>query len=431
MYAWLICFAMFAEPELLPIPQIVATLKAETKELAALTRSRRVIETPGTLTLPALRKHGVKMIPALKEMLTDESPLVRKNGIFALSCILDATAEREILPLLDDSELSVRITAASHLTMLQEKAIRVGLMKALSDEDVQMRKTVTNSLRISAGRTYTKKDIPNYDRAAMIKALGQLVNDPDEEVRCYLCYTLETFHDSNCTQPFLKLLQDQSPKVRALAARGLATTDSAQASAPALLAALNDQPEVAQAAAYALGQLREPLATKPLIQCLEKKELRRQTVIALGMIGDRRATEPLIKHLADTDADIRRETALALGKIRDERAIEPLIAAIVKEQERPYLMVPALGEFNDPLVIEPLVKKMFSDADNQYLADAGDTALSKIKHPNATIIPVEAALAKPDKFAAFVIRRRYGHSFSLESFIEWWLLNKAHYEAAR
>jgi HEAT repeat protein len=431
MIALFFCLLMFDEPELIPIPQIVATLKAEKESLAHITRSRRLTITPGTEVLGVMRKHGTKMVPALKELLIDESPLVRKNGVFALGYLNDLVAEREIIPLLEDKDLSVRVLVADNLTMLQDKVVRDALLKALTDEAPEMRKQVIHRLGLYGHENPLRKGISNYDRASMINALGKLVHDPDPDVRDYLCYTLGTYHDSNTIQPLLQLIRDEEPEVRAQAARALSTSGNALYASPALLKAVSDKKDVALAAIYSLGVLKEPLSTKPLIEALGNPELRRQSIIALGMIGDRRATEPLVQYLSDKDPYLRRETALALGKIRDERSVEPLIKAFIAETEQAYLMVPPLGAFNDPRVIQPLVNKMFSDPDNPYIADAVVEVLERIQHPDAIGIPVQAAIAYPGTFAGFAIRRMTGHRFDAEAFERWWHERKGLYEAAK
>jgi len=88
---------------------------------------------------------------------------------------------------------------------------------------------------------------------------------------------------------------------------------------------------VRQAAAMALGEIKDASAVEPLIIALkdEHGHVRELSARALGQIGDARAVEPLIAVLSGQDYEYVREAAAeALGKIGDTRAVEPLMAAL-------------------------------------------------------------------------------------------------------
>jgi len=57
-------------------------------------------------------------------------------------------------------------------------------------------------------------------------------------------------------------------------------------------------------------------------------DVREAAADALGEIGDPRAVEPLIAALGDPDGDVREAAAEALGTIGDPRAVGPLTAAL-------------------------------------------------------------------------------------------------------
>lgn len=50
-----------------------------------------------------------------------------------------------------------------------------------------------------------------------------------------------------------------------------------------------------------------------------------------GRINDRRAVRPLIAALTDQNVDVREQAAEALGDLKDARAVEPLINALMDE----------------------------------------------------------------------------------------------------
>ena len=146
----------------------------------------------------------------------------------------------------------------------------------------------------------------------------------------------------------------------------------------ALIEALSSQdPDIAEAAAGALGGSSATAAIEPLVRALGTWELRRYVAAwALGEIGDRRAIPPLVAAMGDPDPEVRkyatrslvkfgREATVALiaaldhpspelrhyavralGEIRDERSVEPLLAAGGKVDRDVYLW--ALGRLGDP-----------------------------------------------------------------------------------
>jgi len=98
-----------------------------------------------------------------------------------------------------------------------------------------------------------------------------------------------------------------------------------------LISALKDESwRVRQAAAYALGEIKDPRAVEPLISALKDSDwrVRRGVAYALREIKDPRAVEPLISALKDSDWRVRQAAVIVLGEIKDPRAVEPLISAL-------------------------------------------------------------------------------------------------------
>ena len=80
-----------------------------------------------------------------------------------------------------------------------------------------------------------------------------------------------------------------------------------------------------QAAAGALGQIRDARAVKPLIAALRDDywAVRRAAAEALGQIGDAPAVEPLIAALKDQDRAVRKAAAKVLVDIYRSGKLEP------------------------------------------------------------------------------------------------------------
>ena len=81
---------------------------------------------------------------------------------------------------------------------------------------------------------------------------------------------------------------------------------------------------VASAAAYALGEIRNPEAVPALVSALksDRDHMRRIAAHALGKIGDRRAVMPLIEVLCSKPQPtaVQVSVIMSLGKLGDPRA---------------------------------------------------------------------------------------------------------------
>lgn len=114
-------------------------------------------------------------------------------------------------------------------------------------------------------------------------------------------------------------------------------------------------PDIREAAAYALGETRDHRAVGHLIPLLKDGGdfVRISAAEALGSINDPGATEHLIMSLADPNPDMRRAAVIALGRIRDIRAIEPLFRSFVDSNPGVRsATATALQQFRDPRLPE-------------------------------------------------------------------------------
>nr|MDO8080755.1 HEAT repeat domain-containing protein [Candidatus Freyarchaeota archaeon] len=93
---------------------------------------------------------------------------------------------------------------------------------------------------------------------------------------------------------------------------------------------MNQSEYVREAAANALGDLKDLRAIKPLLEVLLKDKYAiviSKTTKSLKKIGES-AVEPLIQALKDDSVGIRIRLVKILGEIGDKRAVEPLIAVL-------------------------------------------------------------------------------------------------------
>jgi HEAT repeat protein len=153
--------------------------------------------------------------------------------------------------------------------------------------------------------------------------------------------------------------------------------------------------KVREAAAWALGDVRDPRAVEPLVAALKDSDygVGHAAAKALVKIGAL-AVEPLVGALKETQSLVRSSAAEALGQIGDPRAVEPLIAALSDSSGFfvRRLAARALGEIGDPRAVAPLIASLNDEEDS--VRQAAAQALSRLGH--SAVEPLVAALADRD-----------------------------------
>jgi len=184
-----------------------------------------------------------------------------------------------------------------------------------------------------------------------IAALAKTLRDDSSPViRALSARTLDLANDPRAVPPLLNRLK----KEREVAV--IKAIIYALARYPSSEVAYNLRPyighkhqEVRAAAVYALAELRDPLATQPLIDFIRKRIgetdafARSQAVRGLGSIGNRQSIEVLLKALTrDKSSEVRREAAQALGKIatRDDQEVIDALHKATRTSD-PYLTMAA------------------------------------------------------------------------------------------
>jgi len=139
----------------------------------------------------------------------------------------------------------------------------------------------------------------------------------------------------------------------------------------------NKDRDIREAAAWALGELKDRRAVGPLISLLERDKESGNAAWALGQLGDGSAVGILIAALSSEALDVRTNAAGALGFLGQGEAVEPLILALGDEQNwiRQNAAV-SLGRIGDERAIGPLTKSL-RDSDAEVRSNAIE-ALRKI-----------------------------------------------------
>jgi HEAT repeat protein len=204
----------------------------------------------------------------------------------------------------------------------------------------------------------------------------------------------------------VKVLRDrtQPPARRAHVATDLGSLGpKARSAVPALIDALEDTPEVAEAAQDALVRLGEvALPQVAAAVSSPKPEVQTQAIVVLQGLGPkaRDAAPALLKPLASSKVEVRLLAARALGIIGAETkvAIPGLFQALSAEKEGRvrFALVEALDAIQDPTAIAVLAGRLGGDPDFGVRCAAAD-ALGRFGSTAKAAIPVLIAVVKEMK----------------------------------
>lgn len=157
-------------------------------------------------------------------------------------------------------------------------------------------------------------------------------------------------------------------------ASAYALIDIGEPSVDPLIKALKDNnPQVRSLAAFSLGRIREPRASKPLIKTLEdsEPEVRMNSAEALGNLGDTEAVEPLLRLLEDEDDRVIISSVVALGKLNVSESVDPFIELLDHDNnEVRSNAIFALGTIGDPKSAVPLIDLLGDEELGGPAADA-------------------------------------------------------------
>jgi HEAT repeat protein len=230
------------------------------------------------------------------------------------------------------AEPSRRREAVDKLDAYRNSEVRLHLLAALSDPDLEVR--VRASLAL--GRRHLSEATPKLVgllgdpeprlRAAVSAALGQLAGDADPP------------WPERTTRALERALGDAEHEVReaAVAALGALPLPLGRSAAVAITGRLDDDhPAVRQKAAVVLARLGESRAVIPLVGRLSdgSREVRVAALEALGELGDAKAAPAMIRLLNDNAEEVRAQAIQSLGRLKARAAVAPLTELLERGAE--------------------------------------------------------------------------------------------------
>jgi hypothetical protein len=238
-----------------------------------------------------------------------------------------ALMKRAVKALLHDPDPKVRRSAAGALSCCRNPEVVPSLLQALQDQDAEVRKRAIERFG-------------NYPDDRAVEPLIRLLKDPDASVRDETLRFIICRHmDPRFVPPLLDVLQNskETDRNRVQAAWGLQYTEDRRAVEPfrKLLVDRTAPPWVRSEVAEGLQHFHDVRAVEPLITLLsdvqEPLRVRIGVARALARFGDRRASDLLIQMArSDGPRDLRFWSAigavdLTQGTIDDLRCITPII----------------------------------------------------------------------------------------------------------
>ncbi|MBV6625603.1 MAG: HEAT repeat domain-containing protein [Rivularia sp. (in: Bacteria)] len=349
------------------------------------------------------------------EKLTSTNPKVRAGAANILNSVDSKSVIPALIKALQDENAQVRSNAALSLGEIEKNnpspSIVTALSEALKDENVTVRYSAAHSLgKIATGYEGYKKIY------GAIPALIQTLQDKNAKVRSKAAFALNKLEIIDRQElvneqaeaiakqipVFTQALVNKDAQVRLSAAIALALLkDKAASSVQSLVKILQDNnPKVRLSAAIALGNIGDKAAVEPLLAVLEDKnsQVRSSAAKALGNIGDKAAVEPLLAALEDKDSQVRSSAAEALGLIEDKAAVKQLIKALKDEEEKVRASAAqALGLIKDKAAVKPLTKAL--EDEESMVRLIANIALGRMGKTAASAVPeIILTLKDTDRF---------------------------------
>jgi HEAT repeat protein len=248
--------------------------------------------------------------PALVEVLEEDGEMVIAAAD-ALAKIGDPRAFESLLARVGDPSAAVRQSVVGALNSLGSPEMPARVLPLLSDADPNVRES---AVKIAGYFGY-----PNC-----ADLLLERCHDEDERVRRAAVEHLPYLEDVRAAPALIHALRRETPRVRAAAAAAMAQSEGPEVSAHLIEALADEDSWVRYFAARSLGRLgaaegAEPLAALALND--RSNHVRIAAVEALGRVGGEAAVRVVSPLVNSGEPDLARAAAGALGMLGGERKV--------------------------------------------------------------------------------------------------------------
>jgi HEAT repeat protein len=267
---------------------------------------------------------GKRTVGPLLNALDDSSGFVREAAALNLGETHDSSVVEPLIKILDDKKPKVREAALWSL-------MKIGDIRAFKPA-IDALDAPEEKIRIAAAWT-----LGALGDAAAVSPLIRALNDYDEYVREAAIWSLIKISGQSAANFAIKALEDRSPVVRSAAAYALGYIGGDHVIMPLINAIADKHAEVREAAVSSLIKLNKPLGSAISeilggnLKALKELEIKK----------DHRFSAILVEALNSNIPEIRYAAAWYLGEVKEPRAIDNLVkmAKSWNLQDRFYGMV--------------------------------------------------------------------------------------------
>ncbi|UCE64691.1 MAG: HEAT repeat domain-containing protein [Nitrospirota bacterium] len=208
------------------------------------------------------------------------------------------------------------------------------------------------------------------EQETVVSTLGQLLEDPSADVRRTAALSLGKISHPDGIPPLINALKNEDPQVREYSAWALGQMgpDLSDEAVNELINALGDEvPAVKHAVASALGQVEPDTDRVQLLKevlAISEVETRKAVIQVLTAFDTPSAYEVILPSLKDPDPRVRQAAVSGLGELADRRAVPLLRKRLLKDPDVGVRTEAAfrLGKLGDTADVSWLEKARKSDS---------------------------------------------------------------------
>jgi HEAT repeat protein len=286
-------------------PKLQAAAQQELN--AALASGDRIVRGHALEAAPQLL--GDKIKDEIIKGLGDTEPNVRFAAAMAVGDVKLASAKNDVLKLLDDNDPHVRIAVRYALHRLGDVRFSHDLERTAIDPDPSVR----GDTALVLGKLET---------SSAIKLLNPMLRDSAPSVRLQVAEALWKLGDERGLQNLVAASVSAYPEDVIISYGAIAASKNPKLQLHVLAGLTNEYPEIALAAARALGDMGTDVGYGVALQGAKSREPRQRymAALALGAIGRSDAQDVLASMLQDKDfPDIRLAAAYALLQLGQKK----------------------------------------------------------------------------------------------------------------
>ena len=305
----------------------------------------------------------------------DDSDVVRREALTALSKVDDIRAVTELLSVLQEEDETHHETALRSLRILMRRK------QEFKDRALEKAGSFIMSDRATLRRSGFLILGEDRDKASVERLIRGL-EDPVAEVRQACVQLIAQISGKGSVQRLLGLFSDQSPKVRKAVINSLGR-DLLESHSDILIVALQDADVWVRAeAAFFLAQSTDPSIPRALLDLLEKDVLpaRLSALRGLSEVGCGTLFDEVVRlSKDDTNLEVRRTALHALAKSGRQEGKTALVAALGDPcWEIRSAAIDWMAESCDRGFVAPLLRELEKDSDN-FVRQTIIQALTKLK----------------------------------------------------